>query len=71
VEALVAAGGFQAEVGDAGGAVSVRIAAARPDALFGWIETLEGTHGLRVTTAEISRNEDATLSSELTLGGPA
>ncbi len=71
VRGLATAAGFAAEVREANGGVSVKIAAARSDLLFGWIESLENRHGLRVIAADIARNTDATLSADLVLGGAA
>jgi general secretion pathway protein M len=49
------------------GKVSVSIAAARPQALFGWLAQLEAQRGLIVEQLSTSANADRTLSAEVTL----
>ncbi|HEU0134014.1 MAG TPA: type II secretion system protein GspM [Allosphingosinicella sp.] len=48
------------------GRVSIAIAAARPPALFGWVERLEG-QGFVVERLSASSNPDRTLSAQIVL----
>jgi general secretion pathway protein M len=50
-----------------GGGVDVTIGAARPAALFPWVEGLERRHGLVVDRFSARANSDTTLSAELSL----
>jgi general secretion pathway protein M len=67
---------LSASAGDAGFAVSrvegsgpsratVTIAAARPQALFGWVEQMERRHGLIVEGLQATTNSDQSLAVEI------
>ena len=67
---------LSASAGDAGFAVSrvegsgpsratVTIAAARPQALFGWVEQMERRHGLIVERLQATTNSDQSLAVEI------
>jgi general secretion pathway protein M len=51
-----------------GGAVSIAIEAARPQALFGWVASLE-RQGLLVTTLTASANADRTVAVQASFRG--
>jgi len=76
VEALVAqtAGqtGFQLSriQAEPGGGVSIAIEAARPQALFGWVSSLE-RQGLIVSSLSATANADRTLSVQASFRGRA
>ena len=68
---------LSASAGDAGFAVTrvegsgpnratVTIAAARPQALFGWVEQMERSHGLIVERLQATTNSDQSLAVEIT-----
>lgn len=53
--------------GDGGTRVTLAIAAARPQALFAWVERLEREQGLIVDRLTAGTNSDRSLNVELTL----
>lgn len=69
VAAVFAEAGLQPRVEPADGGLSVRLEAVRADVLFNLLGRIEGEGGMIIAGADITANDDATLSARLQLIG--